>query len=86
MRVLLDENFPLPLLDALLGEDIDAEHIIRSGQRGAPDRVIRARLDVEELVLLTNDTEFLRAPVPSSGWVIVSRVRQSRALAERVEV
>ena len=58
MKVLLDENFPLPLLDALLREDIDAEHIITLKQRGTSDDTTRARLDQEEIVLLTNDTEF----------------------------
>ena len=86
MRVLLDENFPLPLLDALLRERIDAEHIITLNQRGAADATIRARLDRDEIVLLTNDTEFLTGPVPASGWVIVSRVRQSRELDDRIEV
>ena len=42
MKVLLDENFPLPLLGALRGKDIDAEHIITLGLRGATDKIIRA--------------------------------------------
>ena len=86
MKVLLDENFPLPLLDALLREDIDAEHIITLGLRGTPDRRIRARLDAEAVLLLTQDTEFLMAPAPVVGWVIVSRVKQSRRVEDRVGV
>lgn len=86
MKVLLDENFPLPLLDALLREGIDAEHIITLGLRGTPDRRIRASLDAEAVLLLTQDTEFLMAPAPAAGWVMVSRVRQSRTVEDRVGV
>ena len=86
MKVLLDENFPLPLLDALTREGIDGEHIITLGLRGTPDQTIRARLDAEPLLFLTQDTEFLMAPIPEAAWVIVSRVRQSRRIDDRVEV
>lgn len=86
MKVLLDENFPLPLLDALLREGIDAEHIITLGLRGTPDRNIRARIDADALIFLTQDAEFLMAPMPVSGWVIVSRVKQSRTVEDRVGI
>lgn len=86
MKVLLDENFPLPLLEALRGRGVDAEHIITLGLRGTTDRTIRARLDAEAMLFLTQDMEFLMAPVPATGWVIVSRVRQSRTVDERVSV
>ena len=86
MKVLLDENFPLPLLGALRGEGIDAEHIITLGLRGATDRTIRARLDAEALQFLTQDTQFLMAPMPAAGWVVVSRVKQSRTVDDRVGI
>ena len=86
MKVLLDENFPLPLLDALRRGGIDADHIITLDLRGAPDSALRLRLDHESIVLLTNDTEFLMVPMPKSGWVIVSRVKQSRQLDDRIEI
>ena len=63
MKVLLDENFPLPLLDALLRERVDAEHIITLRLRGTTDTSIRARLDREPVLLLTQDTEFLAPPM-----------------------
>lgn len=60
MKVLLDENFPLSLLDALRRARIDADHIITLGLRGTPDGTIRARLDVEPTLFLTQDMEFLQ--------------------------
>ena len=86
MKVLLDENFPLPLLEALLGASIDAEHMITLGLRGTADKIIRARLDAEAVLFLTQDKEFLMAPMPAAGWVIVSRVKQSRTVPDRVAV
>ena len=44
MKILLDENFPLPLYHRLRAAGHDAEHIIVLGQRGMPDSVIRQRL------------------------------------------
>ena len=41
MKVLLDENFPLPLYHRLRAAGHDAEHIIVLGQRGTPDSIIR---------------------------------------------
>lgn len=37
MKILLDENFPLPLYHRLRAAGHDAEHIIVLGQRGIPD-------------------------------------------------
>ena len=62
MKVLLDENLPLPLYHRLRAAGHDAEHIIVLGQRGIPDSAIRQRLMAEELVFLTNDTEFEDLP------------------------
>ena len=61
-------------------------YIISLDLRGAPDSSLRLRLDHESIVLLTNDTEFLMVPMPKSGWVIVSRVKQSRRLDDRIEI
>lgn len=56
------------------------------GQRGAPDTVLRDRLVAEELVLLTQDTEFQDLPSTCSSQVIVSRVPQRLPIRERVEI
>ena len=47
---------------------------------------IRRRLDQDDLLFLTQDTEFIMAPMPAAAWIIVSRVKQSRPVQERVEV
>jgi len=86
VKVLLDENFPLALLHALRTAGHEAEHIIESGQRGLSDRVIRRRLEEELLLFLTQDEEFLLVPRECRATVLVSRVRQSRPLQQRLEV
>ncbi len=59
MRILLDENFPIPLHRRLLADGHEAEHIITLGQRGISDVEIRRRLAAEgDLLFLTQDTEF----------------------------
>jgi hypothetical protein len=51
-----------------------------------PDSQIRTRLEQERLLFLTQDTEFLELPAGGRGLVLVSRLRQSRPIAERVSV
>jgi hypothetical protein len=53
--------------------------------RGASDRRIRERLVEKHLLFLTQDEDFL-LDEPTEALVVVSRVRQARRLAERVEV
>jgi predicted nuclease of predicted toxin-antitoxin system len=49
VKILLDENFPLPLYHRLREKGYDAEHVIALGQRGMPDSALRQRLASEEL-------------------------------------
>ena len=86
MKVLLDENFPLPLYHHLRASGIEAEHIIVLGKRGLPDSDIRKRLAKEDLVFLTQDTEFEAMPVNCRATIIISRVRQSLSIQQRVEI
>jgi len=86
VKVLLDENFPLALYYRLKDAGRDVEHIIVLGLRGLPDDAIRRRVIEEDLVLLTQDTEFLPLPIQRRGAVIVSRVPQNLPIAARVEV
>lgn len=85
MKVLLDENFPLGLVRALQADGVHVDHIITLNLRGAPDVRIRERLSDRDIVFLTQDDDFL---VGSSvdATIVVSRVRQSRPLADRIEV
>lgn len=84
MNVLLDENFPLGLLHILRADGVAAEHIITLGLRGASDATIRERLHADVL-FLTQDVDFL-AGARLDAIVLVSRVRQSRPLKERMDV
>jgi hypothetical protein len=86
VKVLLDENFPLPLLGVLRQAGIDADHIISLGLRGIADQRIREMLRAEPLLFLTQDAEFLEAASPSMAPVVISHVRQSRPLAERISL
>lgn len=85
MKVLLDENFPLALLRSLVKEGQEAEHIITMGWRGASDQQIRERLLDRRVLFLTHDEDFLFDKT-ATATVLLSRVKQSRRLEERVQV
>ena len=86
MKILLDENFPLPLYHRLRKSGYDVEHIIVLGLRGISDGAIRERLASERLVFLTNDTEFEDVGTDIQGLVIISRVPQNLPTQRRVEI
>lgn len=86
MKVLLDKNFPLSLLRALRAEAIETDHIITLGCRGISDSRIQARLREESLLFLTHDADFLVPDVRCAAVIVVSRVKQSRPIGDRVAV
>jgi hypothetical protein len=86
VKILLDENFPLPLFQRLQSAGRDVEHIIVLGQRGIPDSEIRRRHVSEELAFFTQDSEFEDVPKGCRAAIIISRVRQSLPIHERVEI
>ena len=86
MKFLLDENFPLQLHRSLLAGGYAAEHIIVLGHRGASDAALWTRLASEEMVFLTQDSEFEVVPADFRSPVIVSQVPQRLPIAERVQV
>ncbi len=86
MKILLDENFPLQLYRRLRAAGRDVEHIIALGQRGLPDSAIQARLQKEALLFLTQDSEFADMPLDCAATIVISQVRQSRPIHERVEI
>lgn len=86
MKILLDENFPLPLYHRLRAEGYDVEHVIVLGQRGIQDSELRKRIEAEEIVFLTQDSEFEDMPVGCRGAIIISRVRQSLPIQQRVQM
>ena len=85
MRFLLDENFPLGLQRVLQNDGFATDHIITLGWRGASDERIRERLQDAQVVFLTHDDDFLSGE-SVAAVVVLSRVRQSRPLKERIEV
>ncbi len=86
MTILLDENFPLPLYYRLRAAGYDVEHIIILGQRGVKDSEIRKRLVREDIVFLTQDTEFADVTFVYRAKIIISRVRQNLSIERRVEI
>ena len=84
MKILLDENFPVALVQKLREEGREVEHMILLGLRGTSDSAIIDRLNSEQLLFLTHDQEFLDLPLTRSA-VIVSRVTQSLPLQVRIE-
>jgi predicted nuclease of predicted toxin-antitoxin system len=85
MKILLDENFPLPLVPKLRKEGYEVEHLVLLQLRGIPDNTIIDRLNREEVLFLTHDKEFLSRPLSRSP-VIVSRVTQTLPNDVRVEI
>jgi hypothetical protein len=86
VKILLDENFPLPFLGALRAAGLVAEQVMTLRRESLSDLEVRARLDRERVLFLTQDIEFLTADVPAAARVLVSRLTPSRPLAERMEV
>ena len=86
MKILLDENFPLPLYHRLRSAGYDAEHIIVLGQRGIKDPEILERLVRENIVFLTQDTELADVASDYPAKVTISRVRQNPSIQRRVEI
>jgi Domain of unknown function (DUF5615) len=85
VNILLDENFPVGLLRRLRTDGFTADHIITLNWRGASDARIRERLADDQILFLTQDDDFLFGEAVAAV-VVVSRVRQSRTLADRIEV
>jgi predicted nuclease of predicted toxin-antitoxin system len=87
VRVLLDENIPVGLARRLMADGWDVEHPILLGSRGLPDSYFLMRLTSEPgLVFLTQDEDFAEIPSTVAGQVVISRVRQERTVAERIEL
>jgi len=86
LKILLDENFLLLLYHRLRSAGYDTEHIIELGQRGIKDAEIRERLVREDIVFLTQDTEFEDVTSDYCAKVIISRIRQNLSIQRRVEI
>jgi predicted nuclease of predicted toxin-antitoxin system len=85
MIILLDENFPLRFYTRLQKEGLATQHILLTG-RGVDDKEIIARLMQEEVLFLTQDEDFVEAAPDCKASIIWSRVSQSMAISQRVEI
>ena len=85
MIILLDENFPLRFYIRLQNEGLAAQHILLT-DRGIHDDQIIARLMQEEVLFLTQDEDFVAAAPDCEASIIWSRVSQSMAIEQRVEI
>ena len=86
MKILLDENFPLPLYRRLKAAGHDVEHLIVLGQCGLPDSAIRHHLQAEDVLFLTQDVEFADYLKEYRASIIISRVPQGLPISRRVEI
>jgi len=87
VRVLLDENVPVGLAHRLAREGWHVEHPILTGRRGQPDAEFMMRVEREsDLVFLTQDEDFASLSRNVGGQVVISRLRQSRQLADRLDL
>jgi len=87
LKILLDGNFSIQLYHQLSQAGHEAEHMIVLGRRGAPDSEIRRRLcEDDDLILLTQDTEFGDLAEDIRSKVIISRVPQALPIADRVQL
>jgi predicted nuclease of predicted toxin-antitoxin system len=83
MKILLDENFPLRLYQRLIEQGREAEHILL-GRRGMRDQEILRRLQNEAVLFLTQDQAFAGLPPNYMASIIVSHVRQTLPIEQRV--
>jgi predicted nuclease of predicted toxin-antitoxin system len=58
MRILLDENLPMDLIEVLRALGHDVEHVCSKNLSGHPDPDVRALSEAEDRVLMTQDIRF----------------------------
>lgn len=87
MKALLDENIPVGLASRLSALGWEVDHPVLSGRRGLPDAAFFERVHSDaDLIFLTQDSDFHSVSASAAGRVVISRVRQSRPLSERIEI
>lgn len=91
MRILLDENLPVDLVEALRALGHDVEHVYSKNLSGHPDPDVSALAQSENRLLITQDIRFADArqflPGQHAGFVLVRLKRPSlRAILEKVRI
>jgi predicted nuclease of predicted toxin-antitoxin system len=82
---LLDENFPLRFYTRLQREGLAVQHSLLT-DRGIHDKQIIARLLKDDVLSLTQDEDFVEAAPDCKASIIWSRVSQSMAIDQSVEI
>ena len=77
MKILLDENLPLSLVEDIKELGHEVEHVCTVGLRGAPDGTITKYAKRKKFILVTKDIEFgslLLYPEGSHHSVVIVRL------------
>lgn len=82
MRIKIDENLPLSLVEILTAFGHDTEHVVTEGLTGRDDLAVWAAAQVEERFLITQDIRFANAHMAGRGahsGVLLVRMRNAAA-------
>lgn len=90
MRFLVDNQLPVALARFLKANGLDAEHVLDLGLDEAKDEEIWRYVDVQEMVLLSKDEDFLHLAARYPGkaavvWIRLGNCRK-RELLDRFEI
>jgi predicted nuclease of predicted toxin-antitoxin system len=89
MRILLDENLPVDLIEVLRALGHDVEHVYSKNLSGHPDPDVRAEAQSENRLLIPQDIRFADAreflPGQHAGFVLLRLKRPGlRAIVEKL--
>lgn len=80
MRIKVDENLPLSLVEILNALGHDAEHVVTEGLSGRDDLAVWAAAQVEDRFLITQDVRFANSHMADPGThcgVLLIRMRNA---------
>lgn len=80
MRIKIDENLPLSLVETLNAFGHDADHVVTEGLTGRDDLAVWAAAQVEDRFLITQDIRFANAHMSAPGThagVLLIRMRNA---------
>ena len=88
MRIKIDENLPLDLIDELTALGHDVDHVKGSALAGKKDRDIWRIARAEQRLLITQDVEFTDARLletgPHPGFVLLRATQGENNIIRRV--
>lgn len=80
MRIKVDENLPLSLVEILKDAGHDADHVVTEGLTGRDDLAVWAAAQVEDRFLITQDIRFANTHIAAVGThcgVLLVRMRNA---------